>query len=623
MCLFQTLFALLLLGTMARRAVIHSNQRNEHEKTTVASVKIKKYKDDTITMQRRRRVFLASCTIAFTILTSCFVLPAAFKKLNEYYTSDNSSVNNNVTSLELWLDLQRPSQRRNEDDNDISNLIAGSDANGNNVSGNGISDTSIISAIDLTHLSYDSSCLSDEGHHVLGARYLEERRSATEEVSQENDISHRRLDRELSGNELLTKNSDHEMSRDGLFIDNDYVNLQYLRGGTMSGSEVDENLQDQTEIKAAAARIQKTKMMSPKKMLLRTAAGTALKHNDEQTNRRSLINDYEEEGWSTHTGAEVAPPSSNTDAELLQQHIMDYVNGQGQEDISMKNNAAGGDSVEEEDDDDDELFQRLQQVMKVTQSIHRQYGGTPPPTNNNTTAIDTMTQYSHTSKHSRQRLLTGSYATWQWYDRSNLASPVNLNLNKVSRVNYAFFQSDTDGFIFGTDSWADPNVLNGPYDFSVNREKLPSYCQGGKGRDDGKNIAQGGGSILKRRRTQLSFGDVNDDLPKCEYFERCHRNFPNSKVCNVHKYKEGLIYLSHQAGAEIYPSIGGWTLSGSFPTVADDVEKRRRFAKECVGLIEDYGFDGIDIGEFSFTIEFVFCIVLFLQMSDTSSITFF
>ena len=151
-------------------------------------------------------------------------------------------------------------------------------------------------------------------------------------------------------------------------------------------------------------------------------------------------------------------------------------------------------------------------------------------------------------------------ATWQWYDRSNLASPTNLRLNKVSRVNYAFFQSDTDGYIFGTDSWADPNVLNGPYDFSVNREDLPSYCQGGRGRDDGKNLNQNGINFgrTRRRRTQLSFGNVNDDLPPCEHFERCHRNFPNNKVCNVHRYKEGLIYLAHQSGAEIYPSIGGW-----------------------------------------------------------------
>jgi len=62
--------------------------------------------------------------------------------------------------------------------------------------------------------------------------------------------------------------------------------------------------------------------------------------------------------------------------------------------------------------------------------------------------------------------------------------------------------------------------------------------------------------------------------------------------------KEGLIYLAHASGAEIYPSIGGWTLSGSFFTVAADVDKRRRFARECVGLIdiEDYGFDEVSSG---------------------------
>jgi GH18 family chitinase len=43
----------------------------------------------------------------------------------------------------------------------------------------------------------------------------------------------------------------------------------------------------------------------------------------------------------------------------------------------------------------------------------------------------------------------------------------------------------------------------------------------------------------------------------------------------------------------VYPSIGGWTLSSSFPAVAADPKKRTRFARECVGLIADYGFDGI------------------------------
>lgn len=39
--------------------------------------------------------------------------------------------------------------------------------------------------------------------------------------------------------------------------------------------------------------------------------------------------------------------------------------------------------------------------------------------------------------------------------------------------------------------------------------------------------------------------------------------------------------------------LGGWTLSNSFPAVAADPKKRLRFAQECVGLIADYGFDGI------------------------------
>lgn len=45
--------------------------------------------------------------------------------------------------------------------------------------------------------------------------------------------------------------------------------------------------------------------------------------------------------------------------------------------------------------------------------------------------------------------------------------------------------------------------------------------------------------------------------------------------------------------------VGGWTLSNSFPAVAADPKKRLRFAQECVGLIADYGFDGIVSSAFS------------------------
>jgi len=58
-----------------------------------------------------------------------------------------------------------------------------------------------------------------------------------------------------------------------------------------------------------------------------------------------------------------------------------------------------------------------------------------------------------------------------------------------------------------------------------------------------------------------------------------------------------LIYQAHNAGVEVYPSIGGWTLSGPFSELAASAESRKRFAENCVKLIEAYDFDGIDIGQ--------------------------
>jgi chitinase len=54
-----------------------------------------------------------------------------------------------------------------------------------------------------------------------------------------------------------------------------------------------------------------------------------------------------------------------------------------------------------------------------------------------------------------------------------------------------------------------------------------------------------------------------------------------------------LIHLVHAAGAEIYPSIGGWTLSDAFPAMAASATARATFAENCVKLISDYGFDGM------------------------------
>ena len=155
----------------------------------------------------------------------------------------------------------------------------------------------------------------------------------------------------------------------------------------------------------------------------------------------------------------------------------------------------------------------------------------------------------------------GYYASWQLYDRNALAKPSVLATSgmwdKVTIVNFAFFHPTPDGTLYGTDDESDPRVLFGlrnwnPYN---NSETAPDY--------------------------------------------KCHRGkqYPvdGSKFCGHWFPGTGLIDLVHAAGHKIYPSLGGWTLSCNFPSIAADPVKRKHFAEECVALIDEYGFDGIDL----------------------------
>ena len=373
---------------------------------------------------KRRQLIAASCTtIAVALVASTLLLSTTLQKF-----SFDSTTAGNDKSLQRWIDLQRPSRSLSNNDT-ITN-----DSLDHNIHLFDIGNESFISIDDIAKLSYDSSCLSEEGHHVLGSRYLEERRSAVDyttagDNSEVEEVTHRRrLDHDSveDGAKIIKERSDDDPS----------VDLQYLRGGIVS-SEYYSNDDESEQINSdeQEGRIDKTVRMSPKKMLLRTAnSATITNHNndnqlqsnnieDEVINHRNLINNNnyptynyhnEQEAWSTHTGSEVAPPppSPDTDADLLQQYIMDFLSdmNQGEENIQYMDTTTTTEETETEieNERDEELYQRLEEVMKVTESLHVQFGGSPLDASGNNDGEDTMMQYSHSSQHSRQRMLTGS-----------------------------------------------------------------------------------------------------------------------------------------------------------------------------------------------------------------------
>lgn len=129
--------------------------------------------------------------------------------------------------------------------------------------------------------------------------------------------------------------------------------------------------------------------------------------------------------------------------------------------------------------------------------------------------------------------IIGYYPSWQMYKRSGAVVPEVIDYSRYTILNYSFFAPDSNGFLKGTDPWADTLLLRGRIDWG---KPQPAY-------------------------------------------------FANTS----------LIDFSHLWGVKVMVSIGGWTLSDNFPGIAADPKKTKRFVDECVRIIKEYQFDGIDI----------------------------
>ena len=79
---------------------------------------------------------------------------------------------------------------------------------------------------------------------------------------------------------------------------------------------------------------------------------------------------------------------------------------------------------------------------------------TPQPSISPTLPPWTNAPFVPYSGPARPKIVIGYYAAWQWYDRNKFADPKNVDFSKYDRINYAFFQPDKQGRLYGTDEWA-------------------------------------------------------------------------------------------------------------------------------------------------------------------------
>lgn len=130
--------------------------------------------------------------------------------------------------------------------------------------------------------------------------------------------------------------------------------------------------------------------------------------------------------------------------------------------------------------------------------------------------------------------------------------------------------------------WSPHSPPSGPHDWSV---EVPPHAGYAPQFDDDNGFDDASGPAWNYVGSR--YADLGPDV-------HCHRATPGGKRdCNGHSAGEGLVGGAHSRGASVYPSIGGWSLSGVFPAMSASASSRRNFAKNCVGLVREYNFDGI------------------------------
>lgn len=190
----------------------------------------------------------------------------------------------------------------------------------------------------------------------------------------------------------------------------------------------------------------------------------------------------------------------------------------------------------------------------------------------------------------------------QWYDRAQLAKPSNLDHSKVTRYNFAFFQTTTTGEIFGVSEIGHVQLTCIViFELECSQYLYSPDGQLGRRHRPIRRLQLDGRTWRRNPILFMGYAHWPTCLRCTQLREWADLSVKAGGCGDISKYWRYAVlcwlltrcHYSTKMSNSWLPT--GWTLSDPFPAMAANEASRNKFAQQCVELIKNYDFDGIDI----------------------------